>query len=396
VHADGEIWVAANLRVRSAFVQRYGSGTPSLQANCADGLVDVNSCPGNRRWIQLVFDSFLVQASGQPSMVDMRDNLLAADLVRFGGADQDLIWNAFAQAGLGQDAAGAPGDTDATPSFASPYGANATVTLRPVGDSAGAVMRLYVGDYEARAVPVADTDPETAVPDTFQIVPGTTFPFTVTGAGFGSHKFSSLFLPGRTQDLKLNLPANLASTASGATVSGDGVNLAGIADETEGTDWASLSGVAGRQVTIDLAGDRPQRITTVNVSALPHPQVAGDVDDQPQNRFSALRSFTILTCDATVADCSTYAGYRVAYTSAADAFPGGAFRPTASQLNLRTFHLNPVSATHVRIRVNASQCTGGPSYAGEQDADPATTTDCTAGSPFAQHVRIAEVQVFTR
>src|SRR5947207_4080675 len=207
-----------------------------------------------------MFDSFLLQASGDVSMTDMRDNMLAADLVRFGGANQDLIWNAFAESGLGQDAVSAPGDVDPTPSFASPYASNATVTLRPMGDAAGAVVRLYVGDYEARAVPVADTDPETPIPDTFQIVPGIIFQFTATGPGFGHRKFSTLFLPGRAQDLRLNLPRNLASTASGATITGDGINLARIGDDSEGTDWASLDGVAGKTVTVQLGGTGPQLV----------------------------------------------------------------------------------------------------------------------------------------
>jgi hypothetical protein len=97
------------------------------------------------------------------------------------------------------------------------------------------------------------------------------------------------------------------------------------------------------------------------------------------------------------ADCASDAGYHQVFVSAPDAFPGGAFRPYVSQLNLRTFHLNPPTpATHLRIRVLASQCTGGPRYAGEQDSDPATTTDCATASPFAAQVRIAEVQAFTR
>jgi hypothetical protein len=396
VHADGEIWVAANLRVRAAFVRRYGTGTPGVQERCAEGVVGVDACPGNRRWVQLMFDSFLLQATGDVSMTDMRDNMLAADLVRFGGANQDLIWNAFAESGFGQDAFSAPGDIDPAPSFASPYANNATVTLRPLGDSAGAVVRLYVGDYEARSVPVADTDPETAIPDTFQIVPGTVFPFVATGPGFGHRKFSTLFLPGRAQDLRLNLPRNLASTASGATISGDGINLDRIGDDTEGTDWASLNGVAGRTVTVDLPGTGPQLVSTVNVSALLRPAVAGDADAGPQNRFTALRSFAILACDATVADCATDAGYHQVFQSPTDAFPGGAFRPVASQLNLRTFHFNPTSATHLRLRVLASQCTGNPRYAGEQDNDPAAATDCTTASPFALQVRIAEFQAFTR
>ena len=193
VHADGEIWVATNLRVRSAFVDRYGQRhARRCSSSAPTGTVAVGSCPGNRRWIQLMFDSFLLQAASQVSMLDMRDNMLAADLVRFGGANQDLIWNAFAESGLGQDAATAAStDTDPTPSFASPYADNATVTLHPVGDAAGAVIRLYVGDYEARAVPVADTDPATPIPDTFQIVPRQPFDFVARGAGFGLHRFTT-------------------------------------------------------------------------------------------------------------------------------------------------------------------------------------------------------------
>src|SRR5262249_25059456 len=141
--------------------------------------------------------------------------------------------------------------------------------------------------------------------------------------------------------MRLDLPTNLASASAGATVSGDGVNLGKLVDDSEATDWASLDGVAGKQVTVDLAGDAPQRVDRVNVSALLRPAIAGDVDTGTQNRFSALESFKILTCNDTVADCSTDAGYHVAYTSAANAFPGGAFRPTAGQLNLRSFAVTP-------------------------------------------------------
>ena len=88
-------------------------------------------------------------------------------------------------------------------------------------------------------------------------------------------------------------------------MTGDGVNLDAIADDTEATDWASLDGVAGKQVTVDLAGTAPQRVTQVNVSALLRPAIDGDADPGPQNRFSALRSFQLLACNAKVADCST-------------------------------------------------------------------------------------------
>jgi extracellular elastinolytic metalloproteinase len=397
VHADGEIWSATNFRVRQAFVGRYGLGSPSLQLSCAEGRTNVQSCPGNRRWIQLMFDSFLLQSASSVSMLDMRDNMLAADLVRFGGANQDIIWDAFAASGMGQDAStNGSADTDATPSFASPFANNATVTLLPTGDTAGAVVRLYVGDYEARAVPIADTDPETSIPDTFQIVPGQQFGFVATGPGFGARRFTTRFVAGRTSTLPLNLPRNLASTASGATVSGDGVNANAIADDTEATDWASLDGVTGKQVTIDLAGTAPQTVSLVNVSALPRPAIAGDADPGTQNRFASLRSFQILACNATVADCSTDAGFTSVFTSPANAFPAEAFRPVAPDLTLRQFTIPPTKATALRLQVLTSQCTGNPLYAGEQDNDPTAATDCAANSPFRTQVRVAEFQAFTR
>ncbi|HZM74173.1 MAG TPA: M36 family metallopeptidase [Candidatus Limnocylindrales bacterium] len=396
VHADGEIWVATNLRIRDQFVRRYGHGTPKLQLDCANGKVPADQCPGNRRWIQLVYDSFLLQASSPVSMLNMRDNMLAADMVRFGGANQDILWKAFAESGMGRDAAtNGASDTDPTPSFASPLADNATVVLSTVGQSAGRIVRLYVGDYEARAVPIADTDPATPVPDTFDIVPNEDLHFTAVGSGLGTTKFHRAFPAGQTKQMRLDLPSNLAASANGATVSGDGVNLGKLVDETEATDWASLSGVAGKQVTVDLAGDTPQLVTRVNVSALLRPAIAGDVDPGGQNRFTALESFKILTCDAAVADCSTDAGYQVAYTSQPDAFPGGAFRPTAGQLNLRSFAITPSLATHVRLVVTNSQCTGNPLYAGEHDNDPRAATDCATASQFRSQVRVAELQVYS-
>ncbi|MBE1488189.1 M36 family metallopeptidase [Plantactinospora soyae] len=401
VHADGEIWGATNFRVRSALVKRYGQGSPSRQLDCANGKVAVDKCPGNRRWTQLVFDSYLLQAASSVSMIDMRDNMLAADQLRFGGANQDIIWNAFATSGLGRDAVtNGAADTDPTPSFASPHARNVTVTLRADGESRTAPIRLYLGEYEARAVPVADTDPATPLPDTFEVVPNTKFSFVAVAPGFGHTRFSKEFRSGwgrggdKPQTLELELDRNLASSASGAAVSGDGVNTERVVDDTEATNWASLDGVAGKQVTVDLAGDRPQTVRRVNVSAFLRPTITTDPDPTSQNALSALRSFAVLACDATRVDCTVDANYRRVYTSRSDAFPGGAYRAYSRDLNLRSFDIPRTVATHLRLQVRSSQCTGGPHYAGEQDNDPATTTDCSTASPARDQVRIAEFQVF--
>ncbi|MFI5841401.1 M36 family metallopeptidase [Catenuloplanes sp. NPDC051500] len=391
-HADGEIWTATQLRLRTAFLEEYGDGSAELQKRCAEGKVDIGRCPGNRRWIQLMFDSFLLQAASQFSMLDMRDNMLAADLARFGGENQKLLWDVFAESGMGRDATSGPSDAQPVPSFASPQARNATVTVK-----AAAPVQVFVGDYEARVTPVADTDPATPLGDTFEIVPGVNFEFVVTGAGYGHQRLSRSFRAGRSSTLEVRLPENLASAARGATASGPGVNLDKLIDDTEGTNWASTDGVAGRTVTVDLAGTGRRVITSVNVSALLRPAILTDADPaNPQNRFTALRSFAVWACDATRADCTTDAGYRRVYVSPSDAFPAPNFRPTAPTVNLRSFRIPPTSATHVRLEVLSSQCTGNPRYAGEQDNDPAAGTDCATNSPFRDQVRISEFQVYGR
>ncbi len=396
VHADGEIWSATSFDVRQAFIDRYGNGTQTTQRACADGTRPLTQCPGNRRWVQLEFDALLLSASGAVSMVDIRDAMLAADQIRFGGANQQLMWNAFAQHGLGRDATSAgPNDDNPVPSFASPYGRNGSVRIVAAGQATGQPVRLYVGNYEGRAMPVADTDPATALPDTFEITPGD-YSFVAAGNGFGSARFDLQVRSG-PRTLPLVLLRNVASASSGATAAGDGVNLDKLIDDTEATNWASVgSPVAGKTVTVDLAGTSATPVSRVQVSALLRPEIAGDPDPGGQNRFTALRGFEVLSCNAeTGADCSADASYRSVYTSPADAFPAGIPRPTAPDLTLRSFRIKPTVATHLQVRVLTNQCTGAPAYQGNQHDDPRSTSDCITGNPVvAQTVRIAEFQAF--
>src|SRR5918996_660998 len=187
VHASGEVWSATNVDIRQALIGRYGAGNAALQKSCANGATPATGCPGNRRWVQLVFDSYLLMAVSQVSMVDSRDALLAADVIRFGGANQDLLWNAFAKRGLGEGAS-SNGHTDSnpTPSFASPFADEAAVTFVPVNE-AGAVVsggRLFVGRHPGQGRAVADTDPATTLGNTVQLVPGT-YNLLATAAGRG-------------------------------------------------------------------------------------------------------------------------------------------------------------------------------------------------------------------
>jgi hypothetical protein len=401
VHADGEIWSATNFAIRKAMIDRYGAGTPTLQQDCADGVVAVSSCPGNRRWIQLVYDAWLLMPVGTVSMVDARDAMLAADVMRFGGANQDLLWNVFASRGLGENAA-SNGTNDADPiaSFESPFADEATVTFKPVGDADGAAVQLFVGRYEARTNPVADTDPATPLPATFRIVPGT-YEFLARGNGFGTARFTAEVKSGQVRDLPVNMPENLASSAEGATAAGDGLNVGKLIDDTEATNWASLgSPVAGKQVTVRLDPSKPwHQVARIQVSALLRTRLVADPggDTGSQSRFSALRQFEVLTCQALAdVDCSDDADFDVIFTSAPDAFPSIAPRPRTQDLLLRSFDVPKTLATYVRLRVLTNQCTGAPDFQGEQDNDPRALDDCSAGSTQDDNVRAAELQVFSK
>jgi hypothetical protein len=176
-----------------------------------------------------------------------------------------------------------------------------------------------------------------------------------------------------------------------------------LIDDTEATNWqaAAVEGTDGwnvddRRVTVDLAGTAPQRITRAQVSAALGP-VYDPVAraDQGQNRFTALRQFELWSCNARFADCSTNDGFNRIYSSGASFFPSDAPRPTQPTLLLREFTFSPVQATHLQLVTRNSQCTGGPAYQGEQDADPHNATDCNAAGPATtRFVRAAELQAF--
>jgi extracellular elastinolytic metalloproteinase len=230
---------------------------------------------------------------------------------------------------------------------------------------------------------------------------------------------------GRTTRVRLRMAPNLASSAAGAQATGDVAPvvstrstppgavvqsearvLENLIDDTEGTNWqaAATEGadggfqVDGRRVTVDLAGTRAQAVNRVQVSAMLGPVFDPNGEngaDVTQNRFTAVRQFEIWACNAEVADCSQDAAYQRAFASGADAFPADAPRPVAPMLLLRSFAFAAVRATHLRLVVRSSQCTDGPAYQDEQDADPFNATDCNAAGPeTTRFVRVAELQAF--
>jgi extracellular elastinolytic metalloproteinase len=348
-----------------------------------------------------------------PTFLDARNAILAADVVRFGGANQDLLWLGFARRGFGQNATTTgPGDGDPIPDHESPLHDEATVVFNAVSQETGAPVNanVYVGHYEARVTPIADTNPATAgpnrdnvarfVPDDSNRFPNSAQPgydFVANAPGYGHVRFRvNNMQPGETRTVTIRFGTNYASSHNGAVASGDGVNHDRLIDDTEGTQWeATGAPVQGRQVLIDLAGGA-QTFTQVKASA----HLLG------QNRFTALREFELYactvgeneanpTCSAAMED-----GFRRILRSHHDAFPGGTPRPVAPELIMRTFEVPTTTATHVLFRVLDNQCTGNEHFQGEQDNDPANTTDCRVGAlpallPRGNDVRAAELEVLS-
>ncbi|HSE08541.1 MAG TPA: M36 family metallopeptidase [Nocardioidaceae bacterium] len=411
VHADGEIWNGVQYDVRKALVRKYNPRFPAsneqLQLRCATGgptssPLPAGRCPGNRRWLQLMFDSFLLQ-QGATSMLDARDAMLAADQMRFRGANQRVLWRAFARRGMGVDARTPNADShQPRPGYRAPGVRPATVRFVAKTGDKPAPGRFFIGRWEARVTPVADTLRATKLRDTVRLVPGT-YDLLFQGKGTGLHRSRLRVKAGQRTVKLLKVRRNLASKHAGAKVVGSSagsINAASLIDDTESTNWAGVNeadsvDAKGKHpfVTVDLAGRR-RLVTRVNVSAMLRPAGEDASDPDSGSRFTALRKFAIEVC--TSGCVGKDAKWRRIYTSRANAFPAVRPRPVAPNLQVRSFDVPDVRATHVRLVALENQCTGFAGYAGEQDNDPLNDTDCKAASERDLSVRAAELQVFGR
>jgi extracellular elastinolytic metalloproteinase len=441
VHADGEIWVAVQIALRELFLTNakshgFPAPTDALDISCAHGQTAAQNCPGDRRWIQDYYDAMVLMPRGT-TMIQARDAMLAADLARFGGANRDLLWQGFAMYGFGQTSnTVSNADANPVPAFDAPSGfgiTNATINFT-VDSKEGSALpvnaQIFVGDYSARSTQIADTNPATVSDGTnatsnldnvVPIVPngagslagGTTeannrwqyYNFVAVAPGYGISRFRVKNLkPGEVRNITIHLPTNYASAAQGATITTDapatGTNVtpANLIDDNEGTSNTQsctptatcLVPVNGRWVVIKLGGIPPAgiEVNRLGVSAM------------FSSRFVGLRSFDAYICRAgkveanPTCDGSIDAGWTKIITGQADSFPGVNPRPGTQDESLRYFNATPQPlATHVKFVVTNNQCTGQPSFQGDQDLDPANNAECRTGIRRSE-VHTAEIEVF--
>ena len=420
VHADGEVWSGTMWRVRQELVKRHDAKFPyknkKLQLACAAGSgtqspLPADRCPGNRRWVQLMFDGFLLM-QGASSMLDARDAMIAADQMRFGGDNKTALWKGFARSGMGLKAVSPDADAgDVKPSFKALSG-NRTVRFDPrMPNGKKARGKLYIGTYEGRSTPVADTLRKTRLGAKAKLAAGT-YRALFQGSKTGLTRFKIKVTPGRrTLVQKVRVRKNLAGSGNGAKVtaaSPGSLNPQFLIDGTEATNWAGVNGEqnvdeANPYVVVDLAGKKAKKIRRVGVSALLRPaavELAKGEQEDPESgsRFTALRRFAIEVCTSGCG--SDKARWKRVYTSKGNAFPSVRPRPTSPTLAFRSFSFDAVKAKAVRFVALDNQCTGYAGYAdpegGELDADPLNATDCKTGSDRGLSVRAAELEVFSR
>jgi hypothetical protein len=330
VHADGEIWTATLWDLRKALVARYGAAKGA----------DVAA--------RLVTDGMPLTAP-DPSFLDARDGILAADLDRYHGENTDLIWSVFAKRGAGASAHSDTGDdTDPTPAFDHPAASrNGTVALTLLNATTGQPItnaKVILGRFEARVTPLVRTGSTGGA--SVKAVAGT-YPLTIQAPGFGVQTIDGFAITaGRNTAKTIKLAPNLASTAAGAQIvsvssQDDGSPAKFAFDDTAASVWATKAGTTAynagpdQRVTVKLAA--PATVSSLRVSAFKATNAS---------RFTALKDFTFQTSP----DGVTWT------TARTGGFSYAAPRPTAPDLNFATFTLaKPLKAAYVRFFVDSVQ-----------------------------------------
>ena len=129
VHAVGSVWCTMLNDLSWAYVDKYGYDADLY-----------NGTGGNNKVIRLVVDALKLQPC-QPSFVQGRDAIIAADQATTGGQNYCLIWEVFARRGLGFKASsgtnvGAAGIKDQVEDFTMPpAGPNCTLAVNYIENS---------------------------------------------------------------------------------------------------------------------------------------------------------------------------------------------------------------------------------------------------------------------
>jgi Fungalysin metallopeptidase (M36). len=173
-HGVGSVWATMMWEVTWALIDEHGFDTDFYNFTG-----DVNLDAGNIQAFALVTEGMKLQPCS-PGFVDGRDAIFAADQAIYGGANECLLWDAFAKRGLGFSAdQGSSGSrSDGTEAFDSPVPAINTAEEVCVGEG----VQTYGG-----GTPTGGVYSGPGVTDDGN---GLTYTFDPAAAGIGIHTIS--------------------------------------------------------------------------------------------------------------------------------------------------------------------------------------------------------------
>ncbi len=173
-HGVGSVWAEMLWEVTWALIDEHG-----FDPDVYNFTGDVNQDAGNIMALAIVTEGMKLQPCS-PGFVDGRDAIFAADQAIYGGANQCLLWDAFAKRGLGFSASqGSSGSrSDGTQAFDTPSQMATLSVLEEVCASSEVLTDLGGGS------PSGGTYSGPGVTDNGD---GVTFTFDPAAAGVGVH-----------------------------------------------------------------------------------------------------------------------------------------------------------------------------------------------------------------
>ncbi|MDC8003570.1 M36 family metallopeptidase [Aureisphaera galaxeae] len=173
-HGVGSVWCTTLWEVTWALIDEHG-----FDVDFFNFTGDVTQDAGNVQAMALVTEAMKLQVCN-PGFVDGRDAIFAADVALYGGANECLLWDAFAKRGLGfsADQGSSGSTTDGTEAFDSPVPAISTAEEVCVGQG----VQTYGG-----GTPTGGVYSGPGVTDNGD---GLTYTFDPAAAGIGTHTIS--------------------------------------------------------------------------------------------------------------------------------------------------------------------------------------------------------------
>ncbi len=331
VHADGEIWGQTLWQIRQALINKQSNpATTNSSGNCTG--------PCSYRAEQLI-TAGMELSPPDPSMLNERDAILQADQTDFGGADLTVLWQIFAQRGMGFFAADlGSGDTAPVFDFHTPPAQSArtaTVTGRITDADSGAPVSGATVEF-ANHADLSTTTNSNGQYTIHNVAPHNSYPYVlILARGFDGIALKNVPVSSGSNTVSHSIRRDWASLAGGGQVksvtapnlTSFGCGPANAIDGSQTSGWGSYAVNFGGNPSQGLPS-APTGPRTV-VIQLPH-----TVD---------IRQFAIdpgATCGDD--DTASLRQFQIAVSSNGSSFhqvAGGAFGPSNDHI------MNPVSLT---------------------------------------------------